>query len=221
MKVLMVLAVFLLGASAQAVPVLYAGGSPVVPEAGPSEDLLFNFHSSSQTWKILSEITPHRDLNRFGVYHHDGANLVQQMVLDGPAGVGATTTTGFNTTTDYGFYLLNDLNNNYVYDGNDSYLFSERSYTGGSYANDHQWFTLYDVSALGEQNYFFNTTTEDLRFSGCFDYLLFIDDDHTAANWDHNDMVIGVQCEPVPEPTTMLLFGLGLVGAGTLRRKLK
>ncbi|MBD3257022.1 PEP-CTERM sorting domain-containing protein [candidate division GN15 bacterium] len=209
----------LLAVSATALPTLTANGMEVSAMSGPSEDLTFSFSRGQQTWTMLNETTPWRDLNYLGVYDDIGTGLNQTQVFGGPDPVGHSVTTNFAAGQELGMYLLNDLNNNQVFDGDDSYLFSERSLTQYSWAMDHQWFSMYDVSSFGESDFFFNTTTQDIRLSGRFDYLIFIDDDHTAANWDHNDMVVGVSA--VPEPTTMLLFGLGLAGAGIVRRRRK
>lgn len=44
----------------------------------------------------------------------------------------------------------------------------------------------------------------------------------TICNWDDNEFSVAGFTKPVPEPTTMLLFGTGLIGlAGMSRRKKK
>ncbi len=210
--------VFCMSIGAQAAPTLTVNGSLVNPLAGPSEDLTFSFGSSQQTWTLLWEVTPWKDVNYFGVYDDLGIGTSQTEVFGATDSPYQSVTTNFAAGQEIGFYLLNDINDTGEFDGNDSYLFSERSLTANSYANEHQWFSLYDVSAYGESDYAFDTYTEDFSYHGNFDYLLFIDDDHTAANWDHNDMIVGIN-SPVPEPGTMLLIGMGLAGIGAYRRR--
>jgi len=63
-----------------------------------------------------------------------------------------------------------------------------------------------------------------IRFKGAFDTLTW----RSLSNVYWNGFTVGVQGTAaevfptnVPEPTTMLLFGLGLLGLAGVRRKLK
>ncbi len=181
-------------------PYLQINGVTVQPMANESSDVLVTLGAAPQTWSLLKEYTPWIDVNRFGIYLDLGVGHNQTLIFRGPNSEGFSATTNVAAGTTTGLWLLNDCNGDTIYNGQDSYLFSQRSLTRGSYSCEHQWFMVYDVRAYrgSYADYNFITPTEDYRMNGDYDYLVYIDDDHTTANFDHNDMILGVKCNSAP-----------------------
>jgi len=180
-------------------------------------DLIIKLCDGTQTWELLKEYSLWRDINHFGYYTDLGVGDNIFWIFEGPDNEGYEITTNLPGDS-VGLWLLNDINGNYIYDGNDSYLFSERSLTKGSGANEHQWFLVYDVrpyKGMGA-TYDFITSTEDFTTIGDYDYLIYIDDNHTSANWDHNDMILAITCNNAPEATCPPDTGVFLCELGSV-----
>ncbi len=205
-------------------PTLYVDGSAVLPIAGDLDDVYLHLgYGPTYTFSLLAEYShPWNPNNRFGVApmgtdpRTTGTEFFSG--LDVPGAIHPYTV-GNPAGDDLTLYLHNDTDYDGIISTGDSYLVSERALTEGSAANEHQWFMVYDVSAYDAASYFFDNQNEDYSGSGDFEYLIFIDDNHTSSNWDHNDMIVGVSHEPIPEPATLLLMGCGLAGGIVARRK--
>jgi len=184
----------------KAPPVLKVNGIPISPIADNQTDVLITVCDGPQEWNLLKEYTNWKDVNRFGFYDDLGVGNNQTLIFDGFRDEGYSTVTTVSSGTQLGLFLHNDTDGDGVYSGNDSYLFSERSLTIGSGSNEHQWFMVYDVSSYKGTGatYLFDCNTEDYTTTGDFDYLIFMDDDHTSANFDHNDMIVGITCTDDP-----------------------
>ncbi len=196
-------------------PYLTINGDTISPIVGDSADLVLTMCVGPQKWTLLKEYTLWANNNRFGYYTDLGVGNNQTILFRGPDGFGTQKTTSFATGSPIGLWLLNDTAGDTTYTIGDSYLFSERALTLGSGAQEHQWFKVYNVSAYKGTGatYILNTFTFNDTTTGSFDYLIYIDDDHSSANFDHNDMIVGVTCissppqVTCPEPADILACG--------------
>ncbi len=191
-----------------ALPALSANGNSFFRNVGDPDydNITMNFTSSQQTWSLIHENAGWAGRNAVGFYTDLEGRSDETIVFSGPDQSPLQATTRITAGTDVGLWLSPN--------GSPSHLYS-------CDAAPFQPFMVYDVSDLRGENTEFSFTNGNQRFSfhGDFDYLVYVDDGGAGPDYDYNDMVFGVTANPVPEPATMLLFGVGLAGAGYLRRR--
>ncbi len=193
---------------ALALPTLSVNGNSFFRNVGDPDydNITMNFTSSQQTWSLVHENAGWADRNAVGFYTDLDGRSDESMVFSGPDQSPLQATTNIMAGTDVGLWLSPNGSPNHLYSCD---------------ATPFQPFMVFDVSDLNGAGaeYSFVSGNRRFSFSGDFDYLVYVDDGGAGPDYDYNDMVFGVSANPVPEPATMLLFGVGLAGAGYLRRR--
>ncbi len=198
-----------------AVPTLYVDGDAQTDIRDGAGNVALSFAGPTQTWTLLAEFAGWAADNNFGYYTDfaDPAGEPPTIIFPGSDSPVINKTTTIAAGTDIGLYMKSE-----AISPNPT-LYSHFAFNENTPDDTYQYFYVYDVSmyrGMGK-TYFFDTENEDYSTTQDFDYLIYIDDSGAALpEFDHNDMIIGVTA--VPEPTTMLLFGLGMLGVGVSRR---
>jgi len=156
---------------------------------------------SAQTWSgigassiILEELAGYKHNTTFGWYNT--ATNSSQQIFSGADGKGANAEINFGSLMDIGFYIdPNGITNNRMYTEN----------TLNTH-NDTQ-VAIFKIEEL-ENSYILGW--EDLDLNG-----------GTGGDRDYQDMIVRVTIAQVPEPSSMALFGLGLLGLVATRKKVK
>ncbi|MFT5717120.1 MAG: hypothetical protein ACJAWS_001242 [Oleiphilaceae bacterium] len=154
---------------------------------------------SAQTWNgigvssiILEELAGYKHNTTFGWYNT--ATNDSEQIFSGADGKGANAAVNFGSLTDIGFYIdPNGITNN-------------RMYTE-SHRNTHSdiQVAIFKIEEL-ENSYILGW--EDLDLNG-----------GTGGDRDYQDMIVRITIAQVPEPGSMALLGLGLLGLIVTRKK--
>jgi len=156
---------------------------------------------SAQTWSgmgvssiILEELAGYKHNTTFGWYN--SATNDSQQIFSGSDGKGANAEVNFGSQMDIGFYIdPNGATNNRMYTEN---LLN---------THDDIQVAIFKIEEL-ENSYILGW--EDLDLNG-----------GTGGDRDYQDMIVRITIEQVPEPGSMALLGLGLLGLVATRKKTK
>jgi hypothetical protein len=145
------------------------------------------------TATLMLEVAGYSNQNTFGWYTVDAGTINLNQLFSGSASPPATLS--FTPGEVFGFYITTPQN--YTYFTQSAY--NRVTSTGASADTAFQHFALFQQQP--------NT------------YWLGIEDLFGGGDRDYNDMVVKLTYVPVPEPRTMILLGIGLLGLGLFGRR--
>jgi hypothetical protein len=145
---------------------------------------------------MLGEFTDDWNVNEIGWYEVDNPQN-RHTIFGSSAAIGSTAQVFI--PGNFGFYYLNTSGNGEVFYTQS--MFNTLGATNQQFAA----FQNGDYTILGVEDIFANRITRQWE--------------PNASDYDYNDVMFGFRSASVPEPTTLLLLGMGLAGVAVQRRR--
>ena len=176
-----------------------APGAEAWGNADGTADLNYGFDAQGGAlydFTMLGEFTDDWDVNEIGWYEV-GSPQTRHTIFGASAAVGSTAQVFI--PTNFGFYYLNTS-------GNGEVFYTQSAFnTQGATKQQFAAFQRGDYTIMGVEDIFSNTLTQAWQPG--------------TADYDYNDVMFGFRSAQVPEPTTLLLVGMGLAGVAFQRRR--
>jgi hypothetical protein len=163
-----------------------------------SADLNYAFQNGGGglfDFTMLGEFTDDWDVNEIGWYEL-GSPQDRHTIFGSTAAVGSTAQ--IFIPGNFGFYYLNTS-------GNGEIFYTQSIFNTEGHKQQFAAFQHGDYSILGVEDIFSNTLTRQWQPG--------------TADYDYNDVMFGFRAASVPEPSTLLLLGMGITGLIAQQRR--